>query len=233
MSYKILRLTISMQLGDIENIVYPTLLWDQENIILVDCGFVGSLPILEEELHQHGLSVNQLTGLILTHHDHDHMGTAAALKKLNSNIKIYSSSQEAPFISAQKKPLRLCQAEEMQKSLPPEQQDFGKAFCNMLRQVEPVGVDYLLHDGDHLDWCGGCRVIATPGHTPGHISLFMENDSIIITGDAIALEDNQPVIANPQFTLDIEQATKSMDKLLSINACSYYCYHGGVYTPAN
>ena len=84
-----------------------------------------------------------------------------------------------------------------------------------------------------MDWCGGCRVIATPGHTPGHISLFMENDSIIITGDAIALEDNQPVIANPQFTLDIEQATKSMDKLLSINACSYYCYHGGVYTPAN
>ena len=74
------------------------------------------LHILEEELHQHGLSVNQLTGLVLTHHDHDHMGAAAALKKLNSNIKIYSSSAEAPFISAQEKPLRLCQAEEMQKA---------------------------------------------------------------------------------------------------------------------
>lgn len=233
MEYKILRLTINMKFGNVENIVYPTLLWDKGNIILVDCGFIGSLHILEEALHQHGLSVNQLTGLVLTHHDHDHMGAAAALKKLNSNIKIYSSSEEAPFISAQEKPLRLCQAEEMQKTLPPEQQDFGKAFCNMLRQVEPVGVDYLLHDGDHLDWCGGCRVIATPGHTPGHISLLMENDLIIITGDAIALEGKQPVIANPQFTLDIEQATKSMDKLLSIKANSYYCYHGGVYTPAN
>ena len=233
MEYKILRLAISMQFGNVENIVYPTLLWDEENIVLVDCGFIGSLHILEEQLHQHGLSVNQLTGLVLTHHDHDHMGAAAALKKLNPKIKIYSSSAEARFISAQEKPLRLCQAEEMQKTLPPEQQDFGKAFCNMLRQVEPVGVDYLLHDGDHLDWCGGCCVISTPGHTPGHISLFMEHDSIIITGDAIALEDNQPVIANPQFTLDIKQATKSMDKLLSIKANSYYCYHGGVYTPAN
>lgn len=233
MDYKILRLTISMQLGNIEGIVYPTLLWDKANIILADCGFIGSLHILEKELHQHGLSVNQLTGLVLTHHDHDHMGAAAALKKQNPNLKIYSSSMEAPFISAQEKPLRLCQAEEMQKILPPEQQDFGEAFCNMLRQVEPVGVDYLLHDGDHLDWCGGCRVIATPGHTPGHISLHMENDSIIITGDAIALEGNRPIIANPQFTLDIEQATKSMDRLLSMEADSYYCYHGGVYTLKN
>ncbi|MBE6905514.1 MAG: MBL fold metallo-hydrolase [Ruminococcaceae bacterium] len=233
MEHKILRLTIRMQFGDNENTIYPTLLLDKENIILVDCGFVGSLCILEDELHQHGLSVNQLTGLVLTHHDHDHMGAAAALKKQNSSIKIYSSPAEAPFISAQEKPLRLCQAEEMQKTFPPEQQDFGKAFCNMLRQVEPVEVDYLLHDGDSLDWCGGCRVIATPGHTPGHISLFMEKDSIIITGDAIALEDNQPVIANPQFTLDIEQAVASMDKLLSMKANYYYCYHGGIYTPAN
>lgn len=73
MDYKILRLTISMQLGNIEGVIYPTLLWDKANIILVDCGFIGSLHILEKKLHQHGLSVNQLTGLVLTHHDHDHM----------------------------------------------------------------------------------------------------------------------------------------------------------------
>lgn len=233
MKYKILRLTIAMQFGDIKDIVYPTLLWDEQNIILVDCGFTDSLPILEKELQRHRLSVHQITGLVLTHHDHDHMGAAAALKRMNHNIKIYSSPVEAPFISAQKKPLRLCQAEEMQKTLPPEQQALGEAFCKILRRVEPVQVDSLLHDGERLDWCGGCRVIATEGHTPGHISLLMENDSIIITGDAIALEGSVPVIANPQFTLDIEKATKSMEKLLSIKASAYYCYHGGVYSPAD
>ncbi len=233
MKPNILRLTINMQFGESENIISPTLLWDSQNIILVDCGFIGSLHILENDLRRRGLSVNQLTGMVLTHHDHDHMGAAAALKQLNPNIMIYSSAVEAPFISGQEKPLRLCQAEELQKTLPPEQQDFGKAFCNMLRQVEPVHVDYLLHDGEHLDWCGGCRVIATPGHTPGHISLFMENDSIVITGDAIALEGETPVIANPQFTLDLEQAAKSMEKLLSMKARYYYCYHGGVYSPAD
>jgi len=50
MEYKILRLTINMQFGDIENVVYPTLLCDKENIILVDCGFIGSLHILEKDM---------------------------------------------------------------------------------------------------------------------------------------------------------------------------------------
>lgn len=220
-----------MKLGEIESKVYPTLLWDPKNIILVDCGFIGSLPVVEKELQLHGVSVNQLTGLVLTHHDHDHMGAAAAIKRINPDIKIYSSLIETPFISAQEKPLRLRQAEEMQKTLPPEQQAFGQAFCDMLRRVEPVKVDIPLNDGEHLDWCGGCQVVATPGHTPGHISLIMERDSIIITGDAIALEDGLPVVANPQFSLNIEHATKSLKKLLSMNARAYYCYHGGVYCP--
>lgn len=63
--------------------------------------------------------------------------------------------------------------------------------------------------------------------------LLIENDSVVKTGDAIALEDNLPVIANPQFTLNMEQATKSMEKLLSIKANAYYCYHGGVYSPTD
>lgn len=158
---------------------------------------------------------------------------AAALKRVSPRLKIYASEVEAAYISAQEKPLRLRQAEEIQKTLPPEQQDFGKDFCDMLRQVEPVDVDVFLYDGDYMDWSGGCRIIATPGHTPGHISLLMEKDSIVITGDALALEDGLPVIANPQFTLDLVQAAKTMEKLMSFKANDYYCYHGGIYSPAN
>lgn len=233
MKYQVIRLTITMPFGNTKNTVHPTLLRDESNIILVDCGFIGSLPPLEMELAQHGLSAEQLTGLVLTHHDHDHMGAAAALKRVNPRLKIYASQAETPYISAQEKPLRLLQAENMQKTLPLEQQDFGRAFCDMLRLVEPVEVDLLLYDGDTMDWCGGCQIIATPGHTPGHISLLVENASVVITGDAIALENDRPVLANPQFTLDMEQAAASMEKLLSLKAKEYYCYHGGVYSVAH
>lgn len=233
MQYKIIPLNLKMQFGGVQDVVHPTLLWDEQNIILIDCGFIGFLPMIEKELESHGVTIQQLTGLVLTHHDHDHMGAAAALKRANPDMQIYSSPQEAPFISAEQKPLRLHQAEEMQKSLPPDQQAFGKAFCDMLRKVESVQVDRFLYDGLHLDWCGGCLIIATPGHTPGHISLFLEEASMVITGDAIALENGLPVIANPQFTLDILQAKKSMEKLLAVNAKVYSCYHGGIYEPEN
>jgi len=128
MNYKILNLSITMHFGNTENTVYPTLLWDERNIILVDCGFIGSLSIIEDELRKHGLSAEQITGLVLTHHDHDHMGAAAALKRINPNVTIYASAIEEPYISAKEKPLRLRQAEEMQEMLPPEQQDFGRRF---------------------------------------------------------------------------------------------------------
>lgn len=77
---------------------------------------------------------------------------------------------------------------------------------------------------------GIIKQLAAPGHTPGHISLLMEKDSIVIKGDAMALEDGLPVIVNPQFALNLEQAATSMEKLLALKAKTYYCYHGGVYS---
>lgn len=231
MAYKILPLTITLPFGDTEETVYPTLLWDGDAVVLVDCGFIGALSLLEGELMRHGLTVEQVTGLVLTHHDHDHMGSAAALKRRNSRIRIYASPWEAPYISAREKPLRLQQAEALQKTLPPDQQAFGEAFCEMLRRVEPVEVDCLLEDGERLSWCGGCRVLYTPGHTPGHISLYLEQVDSVITGDAFALENGTPVLANPQFALEPVQAEVSMEKLLSMGAKAYYCSHGGIYHP--
>lgn len=233
MQYEIFPLTVTMLFGGVENTVHPTLLLCGDSAVLVDCGYSGSLPLLEKELQRYGLTAIQVTDVVLTHHDHDHMGAAAALKRLNPAVKIHAAAFEAPFITSQEKPLRLQQAEEMQKMLPPAQQSFGEAFCAMLRRVEPVSVDELLHDGETLSCCTGCHVIATPGHTPGHISLWSEQDNIVITGDAIALEGGIPVIVNPQFTLDLAQATASMEQLLSLHATAYYCYHGGIYVPEN
>ncbi|WP_369282094.1 MBL fold metallo-hydrolase [Oscillibacter sp. GMB15532] len=231
MEHEIHRLTVTMAFQGVEETVYPTVLRDRACAVLVDCGWIGALPIVERELEKVGLAVQDLTGLVLTHHDHDHMGAAAALRRANPDIKIYTSPAEEPFISGREKPLRLRQAEEMQETLPPEMQEFGRAFCDLLRRVEPVEIDGLLRDGEWLDWCGGCRVIGTPGHTPGHISLLLENESIVMTGDAMALENGLPVTANPQFALDREGAEASLEKLLALKAGAYYCYHGGVYLP--
>lgn len=227
MKNNITMLTVTMAFGEARETVHPVLLRDGADTILVDCGFVGSLPLIEAELEKHHVQAADVTGIVLTHQDHDHMGAAAAFKEKYPAVKIYASEQEEPYISGKRKSLRLAQAEELQKHLPPDQQEFGRAFCAMLKAVEPAEIDTLLHDGEELGWCGGCRVVATPGHTPGHIALYLEQHKIAIAGDAIALENGRLVLANPQFALDIEGANVSMAQLLNLGADTILCYHGG------
>lgn len=117
----------------------------------------------------------------------------------------------------------------MQDSLPDDQKPMGEAFMAMLRCVEPVEPDVLLASGDVLDICGGCRVVGTPGHTPGHISLYLPAHGTVITGDAMVLENSLPAVANPVFAYSLPDAQRSLKRLLALDAETYICCHGGVY----
>lgn len=213
--------------------LYPVVLCDDENCILVDCGYVGALLKIEEALRCNGLSPEAITHIILTHQDYDHVGAAAAFKQKFPTVRVLASVDEAPYISGSRKSLRLEQAELLQKELPAEQQEYGNAFCSLLRSVEPVQIDQLLRADDFLPFCGGCQVLATPGHTPGHISLYLSEFDTILSGDAMALEEGQPVLPNPQYTLDIEKANSSMQRLLFHPARTIICYHGGLFEKEN
>jgi glyoxylase-like metal-dependent hydrolase (beta-lactamase superfamily II) len=57
-----------------------------------------------------------------------------------------------------------------------------------LERLEPLGVDEHLEDGDRLDIAGGARVIFTPGHTPGHLSLYLERPKVLVAADALTAE---------------------------------------------
>lgn len=231
MQNEIIMLSIKMSYGGVNDTIHPVLLKGKQGHLLVDCGFIGALPAIEAELDAKCIRPEEIGGILLTHHDHDHMGAAAAFKEKYPSIKIYASKEEAPYISAEKKPLRLAQAEALQQTLPPEQQEFGRGFCDLLRRVLRVPVDVFLQEGDILDFCGGCEVIATPGHTLGHIALFIKSSATIVAGDAFVLEDGKPVIANLKFALDAGQALASIDKLLRRGAKTILCYHSGEYRP--
>lgn len=224
---RIIELKVEMNFGAVKNTIYPVVLCDSSHRVLVDCGYMGSLPKIEQALRENDIAPESITHIILTHQDHDHVGAAAAFKKKYPDVTVMASAIEAAYISGAAKSLRLEQAEQLQKLLPPEQQAFGEAFCSLLRRIEPVKIDCLLNAEDVLPYCGGCQVLATPGHTPGHISLYIPELETVIPGDAMALENGKPVIANPQFTLDIEKATASLERLMSLKAKKIICYHGG------
>jgi glyoxylase-like metal-dependent hydrolase (beta-lactamase superfamily II) len=72
----------------------------------------------------------------------------------------------------------------------------------------------------------GLRVIATPGHTLGHISVYDETASTLITGDAISNVGGSLAGSSPQFTADMTQAAESIRKLAAMSVERALFMHG-------
>jgi glyoxylase-like metal-dependent hydrolase (beta-lactamase superfamily II) len=80
-----------------------------------------------------------------------------------------------------------------------------------------------LTDGDNVF---GLRVIATPGHTPGHISMLDESASVLVAGDAINGVGGGVSGANPRFSDDMTTANQSVKKLAGVSFETVYFGHG-------
>ena len=215
--------------GDKKDRIYPVILEDENELILIDCGYPNFLNLIESIAINNGINIKKLSKIIITHHDFDHMGALAEFKRKYPNIQVLSSLEDASYIDGSKKSLRLQQAESIYDSLAEEEKEQANYFHKTLESVEPCNVDLTLKDKDYLDICGGIEIIATPGHMPTHISIYHKESRSLITGDALVVENGKLVIALPQYTLDIEEAKRSIKKFLNYDIDRIICYHGGIY----
>jgi glyoxylase-like metal-dependent hydrolase (beta-lactamase superfamily II) len=208
--------------------LHPVLLRGGGETVLVDCGCTGFLPLVQAAMKVVGADLAQLTRVFITHHDHDHMGALAALKRACPGAQVLASAEQQPYIEGRLKSLRLAQAEALFPSLPEDRKPEALRFQQVVGAVEPVRVDATGADGEAFPWCGGIEVVATPGHMPGHISLYARESRTLIAGDALVAANGRLGTANPQYSLDMPQALASMRKLLDYDLARVVCYHGGV-----
>jgi glyoxylase-like metal-dependent hydrolase (beta-lactamase superfamily II) len=199
--------------------IYPAILRDRDERILVDCGYPGFLPMLERATQAARVPFGEITGVVITHHDYDHYGALREIKEKYPRVAAMSSELDAPHIGGMEKSLRTIKEPDMHGSL-------------------SVRIDRALAPHEIMPWCGGTEIIPTPGHMPGHISLFVRRHSTIITGDALIALKGKLHIANPNYAIDPEAAKKSARMLLGMEAERYICYHGGevirrTYAPAD
>ncbi len=189
------------------NIIHPTLLWDQEMAVLIDTGFSGQMEDLRVAMDKVGVSFDNLKVVILTHQDIDHIDSLPEIvRNCGSNIKVYAHELDKPYIQGDLPLLK-----DAHIANPPK----GK-------------VDVALKDGQELPYCGGIRVIHTPGHTPGHISLYLKQNKTLVAGDSMYSVNGTLGGIHVPTTLDIKVARQSLKKYLDLDIESVVCYHGGL-----
>lgn len=199
---------------------HPVILKSDIEIVLVDCGTPGSLPKIKEAAQAQNVNQDNLTKVVITHHDMDHIGSLAELKRAYPEVQILADAKERPYINGEKESLKMKKLQEKYSI---------EAVRQMYSAFEPVDIDGTLHDHEIFPWCGDVEIVSTPGHTDGHISLYLHEFKTLIAGDALFLQDGELLISLPMFTLDAEQAKQSVRKLLDYYIEKIICYHGGVY----
>ena len=77
----------------------PTLVWNNEEAILIDTGMPGQTNQLKEALNELNMSIEQLKVILLTHQDLDHIGCATDIRNnSDKNIIVYAHEFDKPYI---------------------------------------------------------------------------------------------------------------------------------------
>ena len=147
----------------------------------------------------------------------DHSQAANEVKR-KSGAKIYSHWIEARYLSHNPPYSGPPTAQETVNKL----EKLGVSMEALTKEygsfdVEPIMVDEQISDGDTI---GSLKVIHTPGHTPGHISLYYEEDKLLLGADSISKHvfgADGMYTSVPQVSIDPVTAIVPAQRLSKVN----------------
>ncbi len=196
------------------------ILVDPDGLTIIDSALPRSEKKILAFVASLGKSAHDVKRIILTHSDIDHVGSLAALQKA-TGAYTYASKIEADAIAAGR-PSRMIQ---------PAGFSVRRVMFGLLRpfmKAAPLKVDEVVTDGQILPALGGLRVIETPGHTPGHISLFAPAVGILFCGDSMVTDENGIHGSRPGLTWSDTKARESERRQAALGARIVCSGHGPV-----
>lgn len=199
-------------------IANPYLAVEDGGLTLIDAGLAGSDTKILGYIKSIGRAPSDLKRILITHSDRDHIGSLPALVK-QTGARVSTSAIEAEAI-AHGRPSRPLKRRGARAIL------FGlmATFAPQLKS----SIDEILADGQTLPILGGLRVLATPGHTPGHLSFFARRVGVLFVGDSLVSEGQSLRGSTGWNTWDQSQADASVRRQAALHPQIVCPGHGPV-----
>ena len=175
----------------------------EEEMTLVDTGFPGSVAQIIDFIHSLGRSLEEISLIIITHNHFDHAGGLAELSRLTQakvavhQADIGDTEDHPPYPRVIRSLLRMPLFSALRSSF----------------SLKPSEVDIQLEGGEVLKPLGGLRVVHTPGHTPGSISLFSSPNRLLIVSDALSKLRKAPRLPHKMASTDYTKAIDSVKEI--------------------
>lgn len=178
----------------------------EKELTLIDTGLYGSSPRIIDFIQHLGRSPEEISLIILTHHHLDHMGGLDELRRVSpAKVALHKNDMGerriVPSIAA-KYGIPLTQLPSTLRSV---------------FSIRSEDIDIQLEGGEVLKPLGGLEIIHTPGHTPGGISLFSQQNRLLIVGDALRKQRKALSLPPKMVSSDLTQALKSVKRLAQLD----------------
>jgi glyoxylase-like metal-dependent hydrolase (beta-lactamase superfamily II) len=205
------------------------LVGNKNDFVLIDTGMPKSADEIKGMIAERFGADARPSAIILTHGHFDHVGSLVDLLE-EWRIPVYAHELELPYLKGE-------------KDYPPGDPSVD---AGLVAKMSPMFPNHGINIGEQVKALSqdasvpnmhGWKWIHTPGHTPGHISLFREEDRALIVGDAFVTVKQESLykvitqtkeISGPPryYTTDWDAAFESVKILEALKPATAVTGHG-------
>ncbi len=191
---------------------------EDNGLTLIGTGPKGSGRKIFKAIRAAGKSPKDIKQIILTHLHPDHAGSAEEIKRI-LRVPVIAHADDAEI-------MRYGIAFRKELCLTPGLKNWLIYHLAIKRSginIDPVEIVRPLKHNDLLPLLGGIRVIHTPGHSKGHISLLVEKEEVLIAGDLLS---NTLGLALSVIYEDPQEGMRSINKITNLDFEKIVFGHG-------
>lgn len=193
------------------------LIEDSDGLSIIDASIESAADKIIRQLKAGGHSPSDVKRILITHGHPDHIGGLPKLQQM-TGAEVIASAIERPVV-------------EGRIPIPRVAEDQVSGMAKLMRPKEDqtmpgTPVDRVVEEGMILsEVMGGLEVLATPGHTSGHVTFWQPEKKIAFCGDVIMRmwSLSLPFAA---FTVDMEANKRSIRRLAELDAQMICFGHG-------